>query len=211
MNIRAAVSRLSIRSRIQMYSVVLLVLLASLMSGIIWEVSNDLLRKQLESLGQETAFHVASKSAVMIMAEDYYTLGEEVRQSAQTSHYIRYIFISDTSGRILAHTFDGGVPSALIERARQTQPSESPQSRQLTSNEGRLLEMTAPIDQGSLGSVHVGLSTSAARQYLAGKLAEVVFLTILVCFVAALASGRVRTPAPARKGNRERHRRNASG
>ena len=84
MNIRAAVSRLSIRSRIQMYSVVLLVLLASLMSGIIWEVSNDLLRKQLESLGQETAFHVASKSAVMIMAEDYYTLGEEVRQSAQT-------------------------------------------------------------------------------------------------------------------------------
>ena len=46
MNIRAAVSRLSIRSRIQMYSVVLLVLLASLMSGIIWEVSNDLLHKQ---------------------------------------------------------------------------------------------------------------------------------------------------------------------
>ena len=191
MNLRAAIGRLSIRSRIQIYSVVLLVLLASLMSGIIWEVSNDLLHKQLESLGQETAFHVASKSATLIMAEDYYSLGEEVRQSAQTSHYIRYIFISDTSGRILAHTFDGGVPSALIERARQTQPSESPQSRQLTSNEGRLLEMTAPIEQGSLGSVHVGLSTSAARQYLAGKLAEVVLLTVLVCFVAALASGRI--------------------
>ena len=68
MNLRAAIGRLSIRSRIQIYSVVLLVLLASLMSGIIWEVSNDLLHKQLESLGQETAFHVASKSATLIMA-----------------------------------------------------------------------------------------------------------------------------------------------
>ncbi|KFE64285.1 methyl-accepting chemotaxis protein [Hyalangium minutum] len=116
---------------------------------------------------------------------------------------VKYIYVEDPSGRVLAHTFKGAPPPGLLNEARisPTGLASEPEARRIlpvqvpTLQEGqaRAIDVAVPL-VGGRGVVHVGISREHIEKRASELPREMLLLAlVLVALSVAVAAVFVRT------------------
>lgn len=181
--------QLSIYYKINGIIISMLLLLSIIIGVIMMETTTKLLDQQIEKRGAEMATYVAALSSNDILLDDNYALFDRINRTKNNTEDVRYILVTDSAGRILAHTFAGNLPKGLpVKLPSYPKDEDGYQTIKFNSNEGPLREMIVPIENGSIGYVRVGMSEQSTQQLLYLKLHEFFITTLLVCLLAAIGS-----------------------
>ena len=147
-----------------LYSRVLLVVVAlfvaaAALSGILAAlVLAQTLDQQYRSKGQAIASIVAGASVDDILLErDAGSLQALVDQYAETEG-VSYILVHNRAGEVVAHTFAPEVPAEVVELIGREQTATGYRLRVGLADH---LAITAPILDGEIGQVHVGMDQAA--------------------------------------------------
>lgn len=182
--------QLSIYYKINGIIISMLLLLSIIIGVIMMETTTKLLDQQIEKRGAEMATYVAALSSNDILLDDNYALFDRINRTKNNTEDVRYILITDSAGRILAHTFAGNLPKGLPIKLSIQLPKDEDgyQTMKFNSNEGPIRELIVPIENGAVGYVRVGMSEKSTQQLLYLKLHEFFITTLLVCLLAAMCS-----------------------
>ncbi|MDR3561946.1 MAG: HAMP domain-containing protein [Negativicutes bacterium] len=182
---------LSIYYKINGIIIGMLLLLSIIIGGITIQSTMNLLDQQIEKRGLEVATYTAALCSNDVLLEDRFALFDLINTTKNNTDDIRYIFITDSAGRPLAHTFADnfpeGLPLAFLPVVGTDAGNENRTIR-YNSNEGPIREVVAAIGNGTIGFVHVGMSENNTQQLLHKKIQEFVITTLVICFLAAFAA-----------------------
>jgi len=126
---------------------------------ITWQVRSMLLHTLRELLRQQSlsvAHDVAARSIDLILINDLYALNRLLEDTRQHNPDVRYLFILDPQGHVLAHTFGNGFPFDLLD-ANPLAVGETHHTQPLRSEEGMIWDTAVPIFEGRAGVARVGL------------------------------------------------------
>ncbi len=181
--------QLSIYYKINGIIISMLLLLSIIIGIIMIDTTTKLMDQQIEKRGSEIATYIAALSSNDILLDDNYALFDRINRAKNNTEDVRYILITDSAGRILAHTFAGNLPTGLpITVSTHIKDEDGYQIMKFNSNEGSIRELIVPIENGAIGYVRVGMSEKSTQQLLKFKLQEFFITTLLVCLLAAVGS-----------------------
>lgn len=178
---------LSFFSRMALTLSLLLLFLGTLW---LWQTRQTIVGLFFEQQGQRghsLASLAAARAASLILVNNQYDLYELLRDMRQAHADIRYLFVISQDGVVLAHTFSGGFPVDLLT-ANIPPTLRQGQSLLLDTEEGRVLDVAAPIMDGRLGRVHVGLSDRGLQMVLTETTRQLWLDTLLVLIVGGIVT-----------------------
>jgi signal transduction histidine kinase len=117
------------------------------------------LQRSLQERGIAIARYAAARATDLVLTDNTFALYQLVRDTLENNLDVRYVFVVDAQGQVIVHSFPQVAPSDLIPLNQP--PLEAEFSLQpLTSDEGRLLDISVPLLQGQVGVFRVGMSLS---------------------------------------------------
>lgn len=145
---------------------IVLALVLILGFGVTWQARVAMTRALLDQLherGISIARDIAARSTDYILINNTYALHELLSDSVQNNPDLRYAFILDAQQRVLAHSFEYGIPRGLIEK--NVLPSNT-RARHvvLHSDEGVIHDIAVPIFDGRAGTARVGLTEASVHR-----------------------------------------------
>ncbi len=162
-DLRAWLLRPSVRVKI-MGIVLALVLVLGL--GITWQVRVNMtnaLLTQLQERGVSIARDLAARSTDLILINNAFALHELLGDTLRNNADLRYAFILDANNRVLAHSFDAGLPRGLAEKNSVTADVRA-RHVLLVSDEGIIHDIAVPIFEGRAGVARVGLTEASVHR-----------------------------------------------
>ena len=141
-------------------------------------------------LREESSFvatELSYQSHDYLLINDMYGLTQMLRNTVQNRPDLRYVFVRNGAGQVVAHTFEGGFPTDLLK----TTPGLSPQAsapQLLRTNEGNIWEATAGINNGNEGAVVVGVRGDSLRRQIGVITGSLARTTLLVAIFGVLLS-----------------------
>ena len=137
-----------------------IVLLFAILSGALMLVTlTDIMRASLEQRGLSVAAEVAELSSDVLQTGNLFALEELIHTEKRNNDFVSYIFLLDTDGRVMAHTFTKGMPLHL--RELHGEGGEEPEVLRVNTSLGQIQDIRWPIEGGALGAVRVGVSEDA--------------------------------------------------
>jgi transcriptional regulator with GAF, ATPase, and Fis domain len=145
------------------------------------------LRRTMFSQAEDLAHSVALDAADKVLLNDLVALQRMLDQQTQSNPVLAYIFVI-RDGRVLAHTFERGVPVQLL-KANGTGLSHQPSFKEIVSQRGETFLDTAwPIYEGKAGMLRLGFSESPYRRQVARLWEEIGVSTLAILLVALMGS-----------------------
>lgn len=181
---------LSIYRRILATILLIIVILSATAGLVVWDSMNTFVSQQLTRQGIETATHLALISSNVILMDDFYQLHELVSQTVASSEDIRYILVFDTGKRLLAHSFQGGIPRGILSFDATSMPA-SFQVKLFSSNEGPIHDIIVPIENGAVGFVRIGMTEAFVQKQLLQYIGNITVALIFVCALAVFLSSAI--------------------
>lgn len=126
---------------------------------------------------------IANSSMDIILNRDLSTLQSLIDQFKEIQG-IKYIYIANEEGDILAHTFVPGIPREILAADRRALGSTS---RQLPGF-GEFIEVSSPILDGIAGSVHVGMDKGLIALKIQTAIGQQVYLISIIFIVSIVGS-----------------------
>ena len=166
----------------------IIILLSFAIGLIVWDSLGDIVSQQLQKRGIEIATHAALAGSNYILMEDLYNLYELAAQTVASSEDVRYLVIVDSNKRLLAHTFQEGIPLGLLD----DMPSLAQQTITVfRSNEGIIHDIVVPIENGAIGYVRVGMTEDSARSSINRHMTKGLLTVLAICALAVFLSSRI--------------------
>ena len=140
------------------------------------------LQEEVSKRGVKLASDVARQGAAYVVSND--TLGLQLLISGykEADDYIAYIFVTDQSNAVLAHTFRKSLPTEL--HAIITHPG----IRSVRIGTEGFFDITAPIMDGKSGMVHVGVPRALVEKIISKTLTFLTSIILLMILATALLS-----------------------
>lgn len=130
---------------------------------------------------------LAARTVDPMLINDVYAL-HQLLQDTKTNHpNVIYAFVIDTDAYIVAHTFDGGFPEALID-ANSVKDDAYEHTVILNTNEGPIWDTAVPIFEGRAGVVRLGLSDVQVRQTVDTVTGQLLLTTVMVSMIGISAA-----------------------
>ena len=168
-----------------MLSVVLLAggLIALAVSRTVTQAMGDEYKKR----GQALALNLAARCQNPLLAVDFLRLKDMVDETLGSSDGVVYAFIMDAHNEILAHTYEGGFPTAL-KTANGVERRESCRIRLLDTGQERIYDFAAPVlaDANLVGTVRLGLSRTQVARTIRQIIWDIFSQLALALFAATL-------------------------
>ena len=143
------------------------------------------LRRTMFSQAENLAHTVALDAADKVLLNDLVALQRMLDQQTQSNPAIAYIFVM-RDGRVLAHTFEQGVPVQLL-KANGIGPSHQPSFKEIVSQRHEsFLDAAWPIYEGKAGVLRLGFSESPYRRQVARLWEEIGVSTLAILLVALM-------------------------
>ena len=133
------------------------------------------------------ATELSYQSHDYLLINDVYGLTQMLRNTVQNRPDLRYVFVRNAGGQVVAHTFEGGFPADLLEKAPDL-PSPASAPKLLYTNEGSIWEATAGISNGNEGAVVVGVKGDSLRRQIGAITGSLARTTLLVAIFGVLLS-----------------------
>lgn len=141
------------------------------------------LSTEYEVNSRAIAQSVANSSMDIILNRDLSTLQSLIDQFREIPG-IKYIYITDEHGEILAHTFVPGVPKEIANSERK---ATEVIDRNLAGI-GDFVEVGSPILDGVIGAVHVGMDPTAVALKIRTALSRQAYLISAVLVISIFAA-----------------------
>lgn len=122
-----------------------------------------------------------------LLINDVYGLTQMLRNTAQNRPDLRYVFVRNAAGQVVAHTFEGGFPTDLLEKVPGL-PLQVSEPRLIRTNEGSIWEAMAGISNGNEGAVVVGVKGDSLRRQIGAITEALARTTLLVAVFGVLLS-----------------------
>lgn len=130
---------------------------------------------------------LSARSTDLILVNDLYALRQLLLETQANNRDVRYAFILDTQGQVLAHTFGEGFPVGLIE-LNQAAPEAYQHTVSLDTPEGLIWDIAVPIFGGRAGTARVGISNQGVQRVLLDLTSQVALATAIVLVMSLLAA-----------------------
>lgn len=183
----AAVTSVSVRTKIMG---IVLVLTISLGLGVTLQVRGVMyttLLDELDNTGAAVASDLSGRAAGMILDANFYGLDNLLAGTIHNHTDIRYAFILNEQGRVIADTFPGDVPTEIVA-------VNIPASPDVTSHmhyyniEGQIHDFAVPILEGRLGTIRVGLAETRLLAIIDRTTGRMLLTTLGVALAGILAA-----------------------
>jgi len=147
----------------------------------------QVMETQLEDQGISVARDLAARSADLILINDLYALHQLLAETQANNSNVRYAFVVDAQGRVLAHTFGAGFPVGLLDQ-NDVEPQAHHAAVSLNTNEGKVWDMAVPILEGRAGTARVGLSEAGLQSAVQNVTGQLLLTTVLVSVIGVTAA-----------------------
>lgn len=181
------VSAVSVRTKILGMALGLVLLLGL---GVTIQVRSSLaytLQGQLENEDVTSARDLAARTADLILLNNLVSLQRLLVETQENNPDVRYAFIVDKNGQVLAHTFGSGFPADLLT-VNTAAPGDHHNTIILETDEGLVWDTAVPILDGQAGIARIGFSDSRLRQSLQNVTAQLLLIVILVSALGVLVA-----------------------
>lgn len=142
---------------------------------------------QLEEQAVSITRDLAARATDPILINNLYALQQLMLGTKTTHAAVRYVFVVDPDGYILAHTFGGGFPEGLIE-ANEVSPEAYEHTVLLQTDEGQIWDIAVPIFDGRVGTARVGVSDAQVVQTINAITGQLLLTTVLVSAIGITAA-----------------------
>jgi signal transduction histidine kinase len=142
---------------------------------------------QMEEQSVSVSRDLAARSTDTILLNDLLGLHDLLKETIANNPNIRYAFIVDNRGQVIAHTFEGGFPLDLIP-LNSAQSDDHHRTIMLQTDEGLIWDTAVPILDGKIGTARVGLSDASVRAALSTLTAQLLLTTLLVSIAGILVA-----------------------
>jgi signal transduction histidine kinase len=141
---------------------------------------------ELDKRGTSLARDLAARTADPLLTRNILQLHQTLKDTLANNEDVRYIFIQDAQGRVLAHTFGAGFPTDLL---KITPPMPKPPQTDLPvrlfqTEEGVIHEAGSMVSSADIGIVRVGISEAGLYQSV-GKIERNLLLAMVVLALLA--------------------------
>ncbi len=157
---------------------VVIIMFLDVLAAIFMEIDmNKTLSEDLNERGQILSKHLAIESAggELLSNEDKVNLQEIIENMKNTENDVKYVYITDSTGKVVVHTFDGPFPRELLET--NTDNGSSP--KLLDTEWGRIIEFKAAIPSDRAGFVYIGLDRTNIDEKI-NRTAFIIIANILI-------------------------------
>jgi len=147
-----------------------------------WHIYNMLVA-EYTSKGTAIARSIADSSVETLLNRDAATVQSMIDQFTEIAG-VSYVFVVDAQGDIISHTFVPNVPSEIrdIGTSKNTAPVD------IEIGNRRYIDISAPIVEGAVGFVHVGMDKGIIMsELLSSMMRQFYLLSIIFIFSAAAA------------------------
>jgi signal transduction histidine kinase len=134
---------------------------------------------QLEEQSVSVSRDLAARSTDPILLNDLLSLHDLLDETLANNPNVRYAFIVDPQGQVIAQTFSGGFPPGLLSM-NSVQPNEHHHTVLIKTNEGLVWDTAVPILDGKVGTARVGLSDASMQAALSTLTAQLLLTIVLV-------------------------------
>ena len=141
------------------------------------------LSAEYEANSRAIAQSIANSSMDIILNRDLSTLQSLIDQFKEIQG-IKYIYITDEEGDMLAHTFVPGVPPEIVTGERKVTPTIQRHFAGL----GDFIEVASPILDGVIGSVHVGMDQGAVGLKIRTAIGRQAYLLAIIFVISIIAA-----------------------
>jgi PAS domain S-box-containing protein len=149
----------SLRFRIIISTLAIIFLIITGSYLVIQDTQTSILEKDFRDKGYLLSNHLALEIVNPLLINDLTEVRKSVDDLKNSYLDIDYVFITDSRGIVLVHTFEGGFPKAL---QNMTNPSNSMKEIVFETDRGIIHEFDAPVSKNA-GYVHVGVSENRVR------------------------------------------------
>jgi signal transduction histidine kinase len=150
---------------------------------IVRQTLQEVMLHELELRAESVVNDLASRSTDLILVNNQFALHHLIAATQANHPDIRYIFILDEHGYVLVHTFGSGFPAGLLPASGQAAAS-----RYISTTEGEILDVSAPIFNGRSGTAHIGFSDLFVRRAVSSVTSQILLATLLVSTAGVAAA-----------------------
>lgn len=144
-------------------------------------------RAEVQERGKAIGFSLAARSRDLVLTNNLFALYAMAKETATKNPDVRYVFITDTYGEIVVHTFEGGFPEDLLRLGGVPAGMEY-RIKILETEEGLIQDIAVPILEGKAGVVHLGLSEGRLSAAVASGIWSIVSVAAVVLAIGLLVA-----------------------
>ena len=149
-----------------------------------WNLYKDL-TEEYKSKGTAIAKSIAGSSVETILNRDASTVQAMIDQFLEIIG-VSYVFVVDAQGEIISHTFVPSVPEEIIIiKSEKTKTVAKIQDLRIRGK-GDFIDISAPILQGAIGFVHVGMDKGIIMSQMKSAMVRQLYLLSII-FLLSIA------------------------
>ncbi|MEK6743128.1 MAG: PAS domain S-box protein [Nitrospirota bacterium] len=164
-----------------------IVVMGAALAAIIMTSVHSRLEDALKKRGEFMAQHIAGQSATPILTERFFELDMLFRDLTASEKDIEYCFVVNSRGHVVAHTFGTEFPTDLKAPGPALNVQVS-RTELLATEKGAILDFAAPILQGRIGTVHLGMSERPIEQALSAMIRQLMLIIMIVLVLGSAAA-----------------------
>ncbi len=163
------------------------VVLMGALSIVVMSSMNAALQAEHDAKGTSLAHGVAAMAEEPVLVESSVSLAALLSDAKASDPDVIYAFVCDKRGEVIAHSFPGPFPPALLafHRARGGTPGKSVV---FETEQGPVADFGAPMMGGTIGMVHLGLSERHIGERIAGNRRDLLVVMLVFLMIGFLAS-----------------------
>ncbi len=142
---------------------------------------------QLEEQSISVARDLAARATDPILLNDLLGLHDLLEETLANNPNVRYAFLVDPQGQVIANTFEGGFPLDLLA-IHSVQPDNHHHTALIQTNEGLVWDTAVPILNGKVGTARIGLSDASMRSAVSALTVQFVLTILLVSATGILVA-----------------------
>jgi signal transduction histidine kinase len=176
---------------------------ALLSLAVIFAVKGTVTRKldqELRGKGVYITTHLATSSADFLLTKQDLMLQLLVNNFLDDGgEDIRYVFIQDCKGNVVAHTFADGFPTGLYDFNRPSPDQRyTIESLQIVNEQTPIIDIAVPVMDGRLGAAHIGIS----EEHIQASVRDIIRILLMIiagiltigCCLAILLARKLTAP-----------------
>lgn len=172
----------SLRGRIIISMLAIIFLIVAGSYFVIQDIQTGIIEGEFRNEGFLLANNLASETTNNFLRNDLVEIKKSFENAKNSYPEIEYIFVTDSQGIVIVHTFEGGFPKALLDFAR---PENVRKEEILETENGTIHEFDAPLFK-NVGYIHIGLSENKVRAQIRDASRKILFLAICAVLLGGI-------------------------
>lgn len=183
----AILGAVSVRTKILGMVLALVLLLGGGVTLQVRAVLSTTLSHELQNRGVSITRDVAARSVDLLLVRDLYAVHQLLRDTLANNEDVRYAFIVNPQGQVVAHTFSGGFPASLLA-VNTAATTDRYHLQQVATDEGIIWDFAVPVFEGRAGTVRLGLAEARIQGVVNTVTGQMLLTTLLVAMAGIAAA-----------------------